>query len=164
MSVQGGDSATSTVTGAAATITPVSPAPVPAPHPAFEIKVTRNWDGRYIATVPGVHKSCWATGYTAQSAVRNAQRSAFNLMSDWMRGDKDMPPEIEAWFHTVGAESIPTNVGGMRHKDHPDSVLVHPDNNLIPQRPWPSGARPALPKAGTPEYDALLKSIKPAVS
>ncbi len=127
----------------------------------FEIKITRTWDGRYLAVMPGVHPNCSCIGNTLQGTVRAAQASALNLLADLIRGNQEMPAAMREWFFTVSPQGV-TPVGGIRHRELPDAVLYHPDNNVIPPRP-PDESKPTLPKHGTPAYDKLMASMVPGL-
>lgn len=125
----------------------------------LEIKLSRHYDGRYIAAIPGLHPACLSVCNTAEAAIRGVQVNAFNLMSDFVRGNRSLPDSVSDWFHITTANGD-VSVGGHQTGKVDKTVLVHPDFTTIPKRPR-SSAKPNLPKHGTPEYHQLLVSLNP---
>lgn len=124
---------------------------------AFAIKVARNWDGSWIASIPDLHPSCASTGTTLQAAVRNAQAGALSMVADHLRSNRKLPDEIKSWFSTTN-ETGTIMVGGCQHNEFPDVQLAPASSAVLPVKPK-SRFKPALPKPGTLEHTTLVNSI-----
>lgn len=130
------------------------------PNQTFEIRISRTWDGRYLAVMPGIHPACSFIANTLQDAARKAQASAFLLMADFIRSNQPLPEAMRDWFYTVVPEGR-VSIGGIQFREVSDSQLIHPDNNAIPAKPL-SESKPNLPKRGSPEYDKLMSTLPPS--
>lgn len=124
----------------------------------FEIKLTRSYDGRYVACVPDLHPSIASVANTAAAAVRMVQAHAFSILSDFVKSNRQLPDAMRCWFHTVGVDGTSTQVGGCQQDDlQTAGKLIHPANDVIPA-PRARPGKPDLPRSGT-LHDQMVADI-----
>lgn len=125
----------------------------------FEIITGRTWDGRYSATVPGLHPAIAAVKHNLQDAMRAVQVEALRYAADKISAGVPLPADMQQWFHVV-SDGATTNVGGVKIGAVPDNLLMYTKNNVIPAKPktvWTGHA--SLPRIGSQEYHDLMASL-----